>query len=68
LRERYPEIFACTINQVHDEMVFEVPADRCEQYTAQIGELMTECAEYFLMPFGIRGECSPAVGDVWLKD
>ena len=33
-----------------------------------IGALMKECSEHFLMQFGVKGECSPAIGDVWLKD
>lgn len=68
LRERHPHIFACAINQVHDEQVFEVPEDKAEEYTGIIQDVMTECAEVFLMPYGVRGECSPAVGPVWLKD
>lgn len=68
LRTQHPEIFATTINQVHDEMVFEVPADKEAEYTETIARVMTECAEYYLAPYGVRGECSPAVGDVWLKD
>lgn len=31
-------------------------------------DVMNECAEAFLMPFGVRGECSPAIGKVWVKD
>ncbi|MCC5610964.1 hypothetical protein LC612_30505 [Nostoc sp. CHAB 5834] len=67
-RRQYPEIFRCAINQVHDELVFEIPDEHVDGYTETIQRVMTECAEYFLMPFGIKGECSPAVGDVWLKD
>jgi hypothetical protein len=67
-REKHVDIFNMTINQVHDELVFEVPTEVEAETTAIIGRVMTECAEHFLMPFGIRGECSPAVGDVWVKD
>ncbi len=68
LREQHPDIFDCTVNQVHDELVFEVPDEKVEEYTDIIGKLMKECSEHFLMQFGVKGECSPAVGDVWLKD
>lgn len=68
LRERYPDIYDTTCNQVHDELVFQVPTEHVEGYTNLIGEVMNECAEHFLMPFGVKGECSPAVGSVWVKD
>lgn len=68
LRERHPQVFACTVNQVHDELVFVTPSDKTAEYTDIIQGIMTECAEMFLMPFGVRGECSPAIGRVWLKD
>lgn len=68
LREEHPAIFEMTINQVHDELVFEVPEDIEPETTAIIAKVMTECSEHFLMKFGVKGECSPAVGDVWLKD
>jgi hypothetical protein len=68
LRNDYPQIFACVINQVHDELVFECPDEVVEEWTQTIQDVMTECAEFFLMQFGVKGECSPAVGKVWLKD
>jgi hypothetical protein len=68
LCERHPEIAACMVNQVHDEIVFEVPEAHAQEYTARIQATMNECAEVFLMPYGVRSECSPAVGKVWLKD
>jgi len=68
LRVDYPLIFDCVINQVHDELVFMMPDEHVEDWTNTVQRVMTECAEYFLMQFGIRGECSPATGQVWLKD
>lgn len=68
LRVDYPDIFECVINQVHDEMVFEVPDEKSDEYSEIISRVMTECAEHFLMKYGVKGECSPAIGDVWLKD
>lgn len=68
LREDYPLIFDSSINQVHDEAVFSFPDEHVEEWTAILDKVMTDCAEHFLMPFGIRGECSPAIGQVWVKD
>lgn len=68
LRKEYPPIFETSINQVHDEAVFMFPDEHVEEYTEILDRVMTDCAEYFLMPYGIRGECSPAIGDVWVKD
>lgn len=65
---KYPDVFATIVNQVHDEIVFEVPDEHVEGYTALIGDVMSECAERLLMPYGVRGECSPAIGQVWVKD
>ncbi len=64
----YPELSRCAINQVHDEMVFELPADRAEEYTDRLGRIMDDCANQFLMPYGVPSACTPALGDVWLKD
>jgi DNA polymerase I-like protein with 3'-5' exonuclease and polymerase domains len=66
--QKYPEVFDTVVNQVHDELVFEVPDEKVEGYTKLISDVMTGCAESLLMPFGVRGECSPAIGDVWVKD
>jgi len=68
LREQHPDIFDMTVNQVHDELVFEVPDERVEECTAIIEQVMADAAEHFLMPYGVHGECSPAIGQVWVKD
>lgn len=68
LREKYPAIFYSAVNQVHDEQVFEIADDKVEEYTAIIEQVMNDCAEHYLKPFGVRGECSPAIGQVWVKD
>jgi len=68
LRMHYPELYACAINQVHDEMVFELPEQYAEAMTDQLGKVMDECANRFLMPYGVPSACTPALGDVWLKD
>lgn len=68
LRAQTPDIFDMTINQVHDELVLLVPEDRADEVSDTVGRIMRECAEHFLMPYGVHADCSPAVGDVWLKD
>lgn len=64
----HPDVFKTVVNQVHDEIVFEVPNEKVEGYTQIISDVMSNCAESLLMPYGVRGECSPAIGDVWVKD
>lgn len=66
--QKHPDVFNTVVNQVHDEIVFEVPNDKVEGYTQLISDVMSGCAEQLLMPYGVRGECSPAIGDVWVKD
>ncbi|MDO8416336.1 MAG: DNA polymerase [Agitococcus sp.] len=68
LREQHLAIFNEAVNQVHDELVFEIHDDDVEEHTRIIEKVMTDCAEFFLMPFGVKGECSPAIGQVWVKD
>jgi len=67
-REEYPEVNACIVNQVHDEIVFEVPEPKVNEYKEIIASVMVRAAEKLLGEFGVRAEVSPAVGDVWLKD
>lgn len=67
-REEYPDVNKCIVNQVHDEIVFEVPDEKVEEYVPIIESVMVRAAEKFLGPFGVRAEASPAIGDVWLKD
>lgn len=68
LHKRHPKVFDTTSNQVHDEVVFHIPDEHVEGYTKIVQDLMVECAEHFTMPFGVHVECSPAIGDVWVKD
>ncbi len=68
LRTQYPAIFDCIVNQVHDEVVFEIPDEFVESYTATIHTEMVAAAEKFLSVYGVKGECSPAIGQGWVKD
>lgn len=68
LREEYPDVFACLVNQIHDEILAEFPKDRAEEMGWTLANVMMRAADHFLEPFGVRVEVSPAIGDVWLKD
>lgn len=68
LSDNYPEIFACIVNQIHDEVLFEIPDYLTEEYEATIARVMSECAERFTMQYGVHCEASPATGYSWLKD
>jgi DNA polymerase I-like protein with 3'-5' exonuclease and polymerase domains len=68
MRMKYPKVFETTVNQVHDEVVFQIKDEHVEGYTQIIQDEMVACAEKFTMPFGVHVECSPAIGQVWLKD
>lgn len=68
MRTQYPQVFATTVNQVHDEVVFEIKDEYVESYTRIIQDEMVACAEELTMPYGVHIECSPAIGQVWLKD
>lgn len=68
LRQHHPEVFETIINQVHDEVVFEIPEELVDTYLPIIQKVMVDSAEVFLGPYGVSAECSPAIGDTWLKD
>lgn len=67
-RTEHADVYECIVNQVHDEIVFEVPDSQVDEMVDRIGRVMKECSEFYLMQYGVKGECSPAVGKVWLKD
>lgn len=68
LEGQHPLVFDCVINQVHDELVAEIPEQYVDTYVPIIHKTMVNCAEQFTMQYGVHCECSPAVGDQWLKD
>lgn len=66
---QYPDVFACAINQVHDELVLEIPSEKVEQYTKIVENVMVDSANKFTnTQWGVKCEVSPAIGDIWLKD
>lgn len=68
LRTDHPDVFACVCNQVHDELVLEVPETRALEYKDIVADVMNACANKLLMPYGIPSDCSPALADFWVKD
>ncbi|KWT98431.1 MULTISPECIES: DNA polymerase [unclassified Variovorax] len=64
---KYPKVFDTIINQVHDEVLFEVPDEVLDEYNEIIGRVMTDAAEHFLRPYGVKAGCEPEAGEVWLK-
>lgn len=68
LRVKYPDVFACVVNQVHDELVLEVPEAVADKYKDLVSRVMDEEANRWLGPYGVVSANSPAMGDVWLKD
>ena len=68
LRVDHPEIFCCVANQVHDELVLHVPADRGREFQDIVVDVMIRAADRFLAPYGVNTEVSPTLDPVWKKD
>ncbi len=68
LRKEHPTVFDCCINQVHDELVFELPDAKAKSYGEIIAEVMSQAGNHFCMPYGVPINASCLIGDVWLKD
>jgi len=64
----HPRLYHSAINQVHDEMVFALDPSNATEDAATLGRIMDDCANRFLMPYGVPSACTPAIGEVWLKD
>ncbi len=68
LHDDHPRLFDTTVNQVHDEVVFELMNETATEDTATIKNLMDDAGNHFLMQYGVPADSSPAFGDVWIKD
>ena len=68
LKVEYPHIFSCSINQVHDEVVFCWPSEHHDEYLPIVEMVMVEEANSLTMPYGVPTAVSPASGPIWVKD
>ena len=68
LRVRHPDTFQYVVNQVHDELVFEVPATELDAHRDLVSKVMDDVANRWLGLYGVVSANSPAAGDVWMKD
>lgn len=68
LKVDHEAIFFCSINQVHDEQVFALPAESADRDLALIEEVMVNEADKLTMPYGVPCAVSPACGPIWVKD
>lgn len=68
LHDDHPRLFDTTVNQVHDEVVFELNKETAAEDTAIIKKLMDASGSYFLSDYGVPADSSPAFGEVWIKD
>ncbi len=68
LQHDYPDIFATSFNQVHDEQVFCIPKANHRASLEIVERVMVDCANRFTMPYGVPCAVSPASGPIWVKD
>lgn len=68
LRTQYPEIFSCLVNQIHDEILAEFPADKANEYGDTLARVMVESADKFLGEYGVRVEVAPEIAPFWPKE
>ena len=67
LDEEHPEVAAGLINQVHDELVLEAPADKAESWARILHDVMVEEGNRVLMPYGVPMAAEYVVADEWQK-
>lgn len=60
-------VFKCIVNQVHDEVLFEIPDDKVDEYNAVISRVMTDAAAHYLSPYGVKADCEPETAEFWPK-
>lgn len=54
------------VNFVHDELVFEVPAELADERAKEIESVMIRAADELLLPWGVPTEVEAAIGDFWV--
>ena len=65
LEAEAPDLYDRVIDQVHDELVFEVPEDRAEEAARRIREILEREGGRMLAPYGVPMAAEVAVGEVW---
>ena len=68
LDAQYPEVAAGLINQVHDELVLEVPAEQAERHARILHDVMVEEGNRVLMPYGVPMAAEYVIADEWRKE
>lgn len=68
LHDNHRDVFDMSINQVHDEQVFETPVETAAENLVVIETCMVEQANSLTMPYGVPCAVSPAIGPLWIKD
>ncbi len=51
---------------VHDELVFEVPANQADAVLKEVARVLNEAAEALLLLFDVPSECEAALGNHWI--
>ncbi|WP_414039395.1 DNA polymerase [Acidithiobacillus sp. M4-SHS-6] len=67
LRQSYPDTYACTINQVHDELVMEAPSEVAETHAARLEQAILASGERLLSPYGVPMKVETIIADCWQK-
>jgi DNA polymerase I-like protein with 3'-5' exonuclease and polymerase domains len=58
----------CLINIIHDELLFEVPADQAEMVRLQVIEAMTAAGDAMLGAHGLPIEIEATIGESWCHE
>ena len=64
---QHPGVSKTIVNQVHDEVLFEIPDDKIEEYNRIISHVMTDAAAHYLSPYGVKADCEPETAEYWPK-
>ena len=68
LDAQYPEVGACLVNQVHDELVLESPVEKAENHARILHDVMVEEGNRVLMPYGVPMAAEYVIADEWKKE
>ncbi len=65
LETEHPDLYDCIVDQIHDEILFEVPEAEAEGYAVRIREVLEREGNRMLGPYGVPMEAGVQVGEVW---